>query len=103
MYTSFVVEYIILRGEEFPANFTRNLSLPAILLFESCLAAVGVALVSVHMHRVEIRSVAKLALVLLSQFISGRVVSLVVGVQLFYRIVVTLADLTDDVTRHGRL
>ena len=55
------------------------------------------ALVSEHRVRLRKMHIAKLALVFPLRFTSGRVVSLAVGVQLFNRIVVTLADLTNDV------
>ena len=101
-----VVPKSVLRRQTFLAEFTLKIPLISVSLF--CrLTPMNTSLVLVHMLGVKIWSFAKLALVLPVfrplQFwwrISGWVVSLVVGVQLFNWIVVTLAYLTDDVTTH---
>ena len=94
MYCFFVVPKHWFRRDSLFTDITHK---PSLVFSSLGLFAVKLTLVGIHIAFSSKKHVTYLALVLL-QFTSGGVVFLVVGVQLFNRIVVTLADLTDDVS-----
>ena len=87
-------------------NSTRNSSLISVTLPSWC-SVVHFSLMWIHVGGLSETHLAELAFVppvwrhvCVGFLWSSRMVSLVVGVQLINRIVVTLADLTDDVAAH---